>query len=138
MKIKTFKEWVAAKELNEGMPFDWEPSPRMHKDTLMSALAKVRKSEREGGMPYRGNFRGYDVIKVRLGLDDEELQALKDAKLIARTEDGGYNVVPSNQTSPSPQMPPPPPQRQGVQMSTGTGVTPVPSWVDSLRKARGL
>lgn len=96
MKIKTFKEWVAAKQLNEGMPFDWQPSPRMHKDPLMSALAKVRKSEKEGDMPYRGNFCGYDVIKVRLGLDDEELQALKNANLIAKTEDDYYNVVPSN------------------------------------------
>lgn len=105
--MKTFQEWLKNKSLNEGRPADWAPSPRMHNDPLASARMKVNAGDKAGQMPYTGNFAGIDPIQARLGLDDEELQALKNARLIAKSAEGGYNVL-------KVPLPPPPPQSQSA------------------------
>jgi hypothetical protein len=117
--MKTFQEWLKNKNLNEGRPADWAPSPRMHNDALASAIKKVQMGDKAGEMPYTGNFAGIDPIQTRLGLDDEELQALKNARLIAKSADGGYNVL-------KVPLPPPAPQRQAVSQPSSS-----PSGVES-------
>jgi len=115
--MKTFQEWLSDKQLLEYKSPDpnWQPTPRMNQDTLMSALTKIRQADKKGGMPYSGNFQSIDVIQGKFFLDDEEMQALQNAKLIARNqESGGWNVVPSNQQLASPKMPPPAPNLFGT------------------------
>jgi len=124
--MKTFQEWLNKKQLNEGRPADWQPSQRMHHDAFRSALMKVKAGEKAGEMPYTGNFAGIDAIQTRLNLDDEELQALRDNRLIQRSPEGGWNVVKTSQGNaqtgstspfdslrrgPAPPPPSPPPQR---------------------------
>jgi hypothetical protein len=120
--MKTFQEWIATKQLNEGRPADWQPTPRMNNNPFRSALAKVEDGEKRGEMPYTGNFAGIDAIQTRLGLDDEELQALRDSRLIARGPEGGWNVIKTNQQLPSPKMPSQPLGMQSVSQGHDEGI----------------
>lgn len=106
--MKTFTEWLETNHLNEGMPADWKPTEKLNPDPLLSALKKVRLGDVAGKMPYNGNFAGVNVIQTRFDLDNDEIEALKKAKLIIRDTEGFYNLKPSQQNLPSPKMPPPP------------------------------
>ena len=106
--MKTFIQWFETNYLNEGMPANWKPTEKLNSDALLSALKKVRFGDAAGKMPYNGNFAGVNVIQTIFDLDNDEIEALKNAKLIIRDAEGFYNLKPSRQNLPSPKMPPPP------------------------------
>jgi hypothetical protein len=89
--MKTFKEWVEENKLNEGRPVDWSPSPRLDFNIVTSIMRKINLADKQGQMPFDGNFAGLDPMQVRFGLDDAEMEVLRKSGLISKTE-YGYNV----------------------------------------------
>jgi hypothetical protein len=84
--MKRFTDWVKDKQLNEGRPANWSPSPRLDKDPLKSAVAKILKSK----IPDTKEHAGLQVLSDDLGLDEQEYLAAKNAKLFVQGSSPSY------------------------------------------------
>jgi len=128
-----FNEWVAKKKLTEGVPAGWKPSARIGFDPLRSSLEKIVRGLKSGQLDQ--GYTDSGVIKTIFGLDDDELQRLKNLKLIGRDDsEDGYGWVINKErlasvykqmsggmsarmppdATPRIPLPPPPPTRRGV------------------------
>lgn len=81
--MQTFNKWL---ELREGFPANYTPTPRLGTDPLLSALHKINRGQ--GHQPFDGGFTDSSVIQTRLGLDDQEFNALKQARLLTKDATG--------------------------------------------------
>ncbi len=75
--MKTFTQWV-----NEA---------RMHQDPFSSGLLKIHKQQHK--LPFSTSYEGAHAIKISLGLDDEEVDALKQNKVIGSCYDPNYVCI---------------------------------------------
>jgi hypothetical protein len=82
-----FLEWMKTKILNEGIPAGFVPKIQFGNDPLKSAIDKIRVKTKMGEQPF-SHFTDSQVFGIRFGLNPQEIEALRQAKLLVRTSDG--------------------------------------------------
>ena len=121
-----FNEWIEKRSITEGVPAGWKPSASIGSDPLRSALEKIVRGLKAGHLDQ--GYTDSGVIKITFGLNDDELQRLKNIKLIGPSQDYGWDInkdrlssvykqisggLSANMTpKSSPPMLPPPPARK--------------------------
>ena len=73
-----FTEWLQNKNLNEGLAVGQSATPRLGFSPMRSALEKIVRASQKGYEPFSLDM---SVLRSQLGLDAEEMQALKAANL---------------------------------------------------------
>jgi hypothetical protein len=92
-----FNEWLEKRNITEGIPVGWSPSPSIGGNPLRSALEKMVRGLSSGQLDH-GYVDG-GAVKLSFGLDDRELQYLKNLKLIVPSQESGVEIDRTKLTS---------------------------------------